>query len=370
SGTTLPPSRLPLPSHVRAPPAMPVSCKSDSMLQVYAQKPDRKRFSENSGETVVASVETFPAATAAVSVSVPTRSASVRTPPAPALVPRPPPRLSFSTAQRPTAIYETDGTLLPSPTRENPPKLLPMVHSQVSNMELLLEPTVYRNTFFNARPLTEQHQIEATLLSRRPSTSHRLSTTSKSLYKSASDDTLNNGSSSKRESSSSSTKVRFSDHSDVIPDRVSDDNSKSSVVLAPATVFLPPSSSALLSQQQQQQQKSLSMSLPSLNTASDLSPAASLNRRRNRRRQASEPAPLAAVSAVGPVQEIDVLRRTIRSLQARNDLLSEIVELDPTNAIPEATKLHIRTLELENIWLRKELQRLQYNNNFKLTVIP
>ncbi|KAJ1650824.1 hypothetical protein GGF38_005733, partial [Coemansia sp. RSA 25] len=320
SGTTLPPSRLPLPSHVRAPPAMPAACKSDSMLQVYAQKPDRKRFSENSGETVVASAETFPAATA-----VPTRSASVRTPPAPALVPRPPPRLSFSTAQRPTAIYETDGMLLPSPTRENPPKLLPMVHSQVSNMELLLEPTVYRNTFFNARPLTEQHQIEATLLSRRPSTSHRLSTTSKSLYKSASDDTLNNGSSSKRESSSSSTKVRFSDHSDVIPDRASDDNSKSSVGL-PSTTVLLPSSFALLSQQQQQQrqQKPLSMSLPSLNTVSDLSPAASLNRRRNRRRQASEPAPLAPVSAVGPVQEIDVLRRTIRSLQARNDLLSEI----------------------------------------------
>ncbi|KAJ2415109.1 hypothetical protein GGF41_005683 [Coemansia sp. RSA 2531] len=101
------------------------------------------------------------------------------------------------------------------------------------------------------------------------------------------------------------------------------------------------------------------MSLPSLNTACDLSPASSLNRSRLRR--PSEPMP-AATSTV-PVQEIDVLRRTIRSLQARNDLLSALVELDPLHTIPEDTRLHIRTLELENIWLRKELERLQFHGN-------
>ncbi|KAJ2747732.1 hypothetical protein GGI20_000202 [Coemansia sp. BCRC 34301] len=349
SGTALPPSsRMQPPSHARMPPAMPVSFNSDSMLQVYKQRSDRNRFSENSGETVVSSPETHAA----------TRSSSVRTPAAPVLVPRPQPRLSLSTAQRPTAIYETDAMLLPSPTRENPPRLVPMVHSQVSSADMLLDPTVYRNTFFNARPLTEQHQLEATLISRRPSTSHRLSTASKSLYKSASDDTLNNGSSSKRESTSSSSKVRFSDHSDIIPDRPSDD--KPPVVSAPAAVLPPPALA--------QQQKPLFMSLPSLNTTSDLSPAASLNRRHrhqhhhhhHRLRRPSEPTPSAAVPE--PVLEIDVLRRTIRSLQARNDLLGDIVGLDPMTSIPEATKLHIRTLELENIWLRKELQRVQHNN--------
>ncbi|KAJ2823922.1 hypothetical protein GGI24_003547, partial [Coemansia furcata] len=254
----MPPSRLLHPAHMRVqmPPAMP-SFNSDSVLQVYKHF-DRKRFSENSGETTTSTdtlaadspVEHRPAAR-----TLPTRSSSVRTPVAPALAPRPLPRLSFSTAQRPTAIYENDSTMLPSPTRENPPRLVPMVHSQVSNADMLLDPTVYRNTFFNARPITEQNQIEATLLTRRPSTSNRLSTTSKSLNKSASDDTLNNGSSSKRESSSSSTKVRFSDHSDVIPDRAVDDKPVANVLPPPA---LP------------QKQKPLFMSLPLLNTASDL----------------------------------------------------------------------------------------------------
>ncbi|KAJ2887133.1 hypothetical protein H4R27_000163 [Coemansia aciculifera] len=346
----MPPSRLLQPLHMRVPlpPAMPTSFNSDSMLQVYKHL-DRKRFSENSGETTTSidtladspSVEHRPTTRALA-----TRSSSVRTPVAPPLVPRPLPRLSFSTAQRPTAIYETESTMLPSPTRENPPKLVPMVHSQVSNADMLLDPTVYRNTFFNARPITEQNQIEATLLTRRPSTSHRLSTTSKSLYKSASDDTLNNGSSSKRESSSSSTKVRFSDHSDVIPDRTTEEK--------PLVAVLPPPPAL-----SQKHQKPLFMSLPLLNTASDLSPASSLSRRRLRR--PSEPMPSAIATSTTPVQEIDVLRRTIRSLQARNDLLSELVELDPLHTIPEDTRLHIRTLELENTWLRKELQRLQCN---------
>ncbi|KAJ2701534.1 hypothetical protein H4218_001366 [Coemansia sp. IMI 209128] len=342
----IPPSRLPQPSHARAP-AMPTSFNSDSMLQVYKHI-DRKRFSENSGETT-ASLDTLAADSPSTehyrpTVRTPaTRSSSVRTPVAQAIVPRPLPRLSFSMGQRPTAIYENDSTMLPSPTRENPPKLVPMVHSQVSNADMLLEPTVYRNTFFNARPIIEHQQIEASLITRRPSTSHRLSTTSRSLYKSASDDTLNNGSSSKRESSSSSTKVRFSDHSDVIPDRTTDDK--------PLTALPPP----VLPQAQQ---KPVFVSPPVLKTASELSPALNFSRRRLRRpSEVSAPLPTAA-SMSAPVLEIDILRRTIRSLQARNDLLSELVELDPLHAISEDTRLHVRTLELENIWLRKELERL------------
>ncbi|KAJ2486243.1 hypothetical protein IWW37_005685 [Coemansia sp. RSA 2050] len=334
----IPLSRLPQPSHRHAhmPPAMPMSFNSDSVLQVYKHI-DRKRFSENSGETT-ASLDTLAADSPSTELHRPTvralatRSSSVRTPVAPPVVPRPLPRLSFSMGQRPTAIYENDSTMLPSPTRENPPKLVPMVHSQVSNADMLLDPTVYRNTFFNARPITEQQQIEATLVSRRPSTSNRLSTTSRSLYKSASDDTLNNGSSSKRESSSSSTKVRFSDHSDVIPDRTMDDK--------PLAALLP---SAL----PQTQQKLVLVS-----------PALNLSRRRLCR-PSEAPTPLAtATSMSAPVLEIDILRRTVRSLQAHNDLLSELVELDPLHAISEDTRLHIRTLELENIWLRKELERL------------
>ncbi|KAJ2495245.1 hypothetical protein GGI11_008488, partial [Coemansia sp. RSA 2049] len=58
-------------------------------------------------------------------------------------------------------------------------------------------------------------------------------------------------------------------------------------------------------------------------------------------------------------QEVEVLRRTIRILQSRNDMLSELVALNPLDAVPDHVKTHIRTIELENVWLHRELGKLR-----------
>ncbi|KAJ2469984.1 hypothetical protein GGI02_003239, partial [Coemansia sp. RSA 2322] len=238
--SALPPQALPpLMLTPSPPPPMPVSFNSDSLLQVYRH--DSKRFSENSGSTV-SSGDTLDTTSDQADNSGHPRPAS-RTASLARAQPRPP-RLSFSTAQRPTAIYEcADVNIVPSPTKEHPPRLVPMVHGHVTDPDMLLDPTVYRNTFFNARPATDQQHIEATLLTRRPSTGNQQSGVGKSLYKSASDETLNTGgSNSKRGSNAGSAKVRFSEHSDLIPDPLSDDK---------------PASSDSHRQQQQHQQQSL-----------------------------------------------------------------------------------------------------------------
>ncbi|KAJ2761247.1 hypothetical protein IWQ57_006101, partial [Coemansia nantahalensis] len=66
------------------------------------------------------------------------------------------------------------------------------------------------------------------------------------------------------------------------------------------------------------------------------------------------PQPLAGDAAM---QEIDRLRQMVRTLQLRNDMLSELVARDPMEAVPEEVRLHIRTIELENAWLRRELAK-------------
>ncbi|KAI9468554.1 hypothetical protein LPJ55_004974 [Coemansia sp. RSA 990] len=53
--------------------------------------------------------------------------------------------------------------------------------------------------------------------------------------------------------------------------------------------------------------------------------------------------------------EVEKLRQTVRLLESRNEMLTELVGQDP--AIPEDVRLHMRTIELENAWLRRELAR-------------
>ncbi|KAJ2849807.1 hypothetical protein IWW36_002360 [Coemansia brasiliensis] len=53
--------------------------------------------------------------------------------------------------------------------------------------------------------------------------------------------------------------------------------------------------------------------------------------------------------------EVERLRQTVRLLESRNEMLTELVGQD--QAIPEGVRLHMRTIELENIWLRRELAR-------------
>ncbi|KAJ2817996.1 hypothetical protein IWW50_005972 [Coemansia erecta] len=55
--------------------------------------------------------------------------------------------------------------------------------------------------------------------------------------------------------------------------------------------------------------------------------------------------------------EAERLRRTVRQLEARNDMLGELLARDPLDGVPEGVRVHMRTLELENAWLRRELAR-------------
>ncbi|KAJ2735436.1 hypothetical protein H4R23_002198 [Coemansia sp. Cherry 401B] len=57
--------------------------------------------------------------------------------------------------------------------------------------------------------------------------------------------------------------------------------------------------------------------------------------------------------------EAEQLRRAVRRLEARNELLAELLAADAPNAAPESLRLRLRTVELENTWLRGELARLR-----------
>ncbi|KAJ2716237.1 hypothetical protein H4R19_000764 [Coemansia spiralis] len=142
---------------------------------------------------------------------------------------------------RPRPRVAADGTQLPAPARE---QAVPVAHRQAADWGLKLDPIVYRNTFINARPASDQHPPP---------------------------------------------------------------------VLAQC---VPP----------------------------------------RRLRRPSEPSPRSpAGDADG--QEIDQLRWAVRILQSRNEMLSELVTRDPMEAVPEGVRLHIRTIELENAWLRRELAK-------------
>ncbi|KAJ2742093.1 hypothetical protein H4S06_005778, partial [Coemansia sp. BCRC 34490] len=217
---------------------------------------DAKRFSENSGSTVSSGetlemhaeydgivgakpglgVDRIPSISRPPSATPPKRPASAQVSQtqyhqqqqqSPLLQKREP-RLSLSSRphllERPKAIYNDGSNLVPSPTREHPPNLVPIVHGRVDgggDREYMLDPTVYRNTFFNARPLDEQKQLETSVLNK----AGRLSlgeTAARFLVRSASDDTLNSPGGGHGGDSTAAgplgNKVRFSGHLNYIPD--------------------------------------------------------------------------------------------------------------------------------------------------------
>ncbi|KAJ1945412.1 hypothetical protein GGF37_001712 [Kickxella alabastrina] len=55
--------------------------------------------------------------------------------------------------------------------------------------------------------------------------------------------------------------------------------------------------------------------------------------------------------------DIDALRSRTRRLEAENDILVQLTTVDPMDSMPEGVKMRLRTLELENVWLRGELRR-------------
>ncbi|KAI9503138.1 hypothetical protein BX070DRAFT_143057 [Coemansia spiralis] len=412
---------------MRTPPV--TSFVVDGVLLGY--KGDAKRFSENSGSTLSSgeTLEThsnFDSNALAKGVNIerlPTlnRSPSSASPKIPiaSLMAQPQPqqqqkrpgRVSFSsgTQQRPRAIYDDGINLVPSPTKENPPKLSPMLHGQVVDKDLVLDPDVYQNTFFNARPADEQQQLETSVLNRSGKLS--ASDTVKFLVRSASDDTLN-GLGVSVDGPISSTKVKFSTQLAVIPDHYDPDLDSDMDEDGNGEAYV---SSEYFSKWDHN--CNLSSSMPSMSSMGSISGSANhvsnsiseiIDPTSLRRRRPSEPTPSSSKAATSAAvvkgrakakstaapsasltttdasssaavvpssvamtaakastlnssiaeQEIEVLRHTIRILQSRNDMLSELVELNPVDAVPEHVKIHIRTIELENSWLRKHICKL------------
>ncbi|KAJ2512148.1 hypothetical protein H4217_007034 [Coemansia sp. RSA 1939] len=414
---------------------------------------DAKRFSENSGSTVSSGetlemhaeydgivgakpglgVDRIPSITRPPSATPPKRPASAQVSQTQyhhhqqqqqqqqqqwPLLQKREPRLSLSNRphllERPKAIYNDGSNLVPSPTREHPPNLVPIVHGRVdggSDREYMLDPTVYRNTFFNARPLDEQKQLETSVLNK----AGRLSlgeTAARFLVRSASDDTLNSPGGGHGGDSTAveplGNKVRFSGHLNYIPD----------YYLGPECGLGKTSSSNSnvagggVGAETLARERSFSSSMPSMaSTSGDGRNGLNggtdgLAEMSDLRRRPSEPTPSAGsgggasasarskASLIPPLpsssssssraaptvpaekpmhgrsassvsnasiaeQEVEVLRRTIRILQSRNDMLSELVALNPLDAVPDHVKTHIRTIELENVWLHRELGKLR-----------
>ncbi|KAJ2482508.1 hypothetical protein IWW56_001024 [Coemansia sp. RSA 2131] len=57
--------------------------------------------------------------------------------------------------------------------------------------------------------------------------------------------------------------------------------------------------------------------------------------------------------------DVERLKRSVRLLEARNDMLNELLARDPMDGVPEGVRMHVRTLELENAWMRQQLAQLR-----------
>ncbi|PIA17960.1 hypothetical protein COEREDRAFT_85824 [Coemansia reversa NRRL 1564] len=206
-------------------------------------------------------------------------------------------------APRPRAIYEDGVNRVPSPTRDHPPLLAGVGHGGA----LPLDSAVYRNTFFNARPAADRQRIESLLVRRSD----------------ASDDTL----------SLSPSRVRFAKNSYPISEDsvVGQAEPVDSLAAEPKEAIHHPNST--------RPSHHLSASLPTLHAQHP-----------THLRRPSEP--------IEASDELTRLRRAVDFLQSRNTMLSELVMRDPLEAVPEGVRIHIRTLELENAWLRKSLARM------------
>ncbi|KAJ2782780.1 hypothetical protein GGI15_002800 [Coemansia interrupta] len=284
-----------------------LACLQPPARYYPAVRTDAKRFSENSGSTV-------------------SSSDTVGDPSEPLRL-----RLSINLPTAP-AVEEK---FVPSPTREHPPELLPLAHGKAAAKDVPLDPLVYRNTFFNARPLTDQQNLELAI---------RRNTAYRPLSKRASDDTLGtlarsadplpgSGGGGGQPSGAS---VRFAEASEVIHEA-----------------------------------GKLTSSMPSLARSSSATKPPSAKPRRPSEptrpstwRDALEAAPQGSLAEADAeynrrmVAEVVALKRTVRTLRLQNDVLAEVARKDCED-VPESVATRMRTLELENRWLRNELSRLR-----------
>ncbi|KAJ1962674.1 hypothetical protein GGI12_002505 [Dipsacomyces acuminosporus] len=316
-----------------------------------------------------------------------------------------PPRLSLSNVTRPSAIYEEYINVIPSPTKEDPPKLIPMVHGKANSIDkdLVMDPVVYKNTFFNARPAEEQARLKAQVLSSSTKPS------GKTLHKSASEDTLD-GSLNKPEGApiGASRHVRFTDVRDIVTTSMDliyesdhDERTELASVRRPSTqqastiaanssvasmqprpstahsklgtisnakadISLPTAAGASVTAPAGAAAATTSTANISSKTSSNtLLPATAASTKATPNKQAVQPtADNGAAKQIDNLkQEIEALKRTVRNLQSHNDMLTELAMRDPLEDIPEDARLHIRTIELENAWLRKELSQLKHSTN-------
>ncbi|KAJ2388208.1 hypothetical protein GGI05_003854, partial [Coemansia sp. RSA 2603] len=226
---------------------------------------------------------------------------------------------------------------IPSPTREHPPELPALSHSRAGK-NVPSDPVVYRNTFFNARPQPEHQTLEAAIRGN-PSVRRR-----------ASDETLDTleGLTPPQGGRASGASVRFAGVSCVIPAQVSEHLSASMPSLARSASTR---SGAKPRRPSEPTRPSTwrTVSAPLTPASSPLLPA-------------PQNSPAAADAEYGRrmAAEVVALKRTVRTLQLQNDVLVEAAGVGPRAAeglSPAAMRM--RTLELENLWLRRELARLR-----------
>ncbi|KAJ1951188.1 hypothetical protein EC988_004114, partial [Linderina pennispora] len=309
--------------------------------------PASKRFSENSGSTLFSS-ETLASSTA--DQNRPNESQSFwpkgdrrsivsTTQQLPPLdtVSRPP----SSSHHHTRSGLESYSNRLPSPTRENPPNLIPMVHGRVSatmqngqpiDNDMMLDPVVFRNTFFNARAASDTDNLKRKLKSR--VSALRKVPSDESLYNLAEDP---------------ASKVRFDTNVAFLPDYESaDDPTDSGVVEDIASPTVPdydpsPEIAAAVVPKQKHQPASIAINQPGSQPDDNMA-------------KTGLQITMCSDTRVGELEkELQALKATVSVLQNQNDLLVELVKRDPIDDTPETVRLHMRTVELENQWLRREL---------------
>ncbi|KAJ1722896.1 hypothetical protein LPJ53_002726 [Coemansia erecta] len=303
---------------------------------------DKKRFSENSGSTVSSSDTTVGDGS-----EPPLRL-----------------RLSIGPASSMATAMAEDEKFVPSPTREHPPELLPLVHGQAGK-NVPLDPLVYRNTFFNARPAVDQQNLELAI---------RKNSAYRPLSKRASDDTLDTAAA--RSSSDplsqggqpSGASVRFAEASEIIlPLADTDAQAEAKARLTSSLPSLARSSSATkpaASALSLKPRRPSEPTRPSTWRAETAAAAGGASVASAAWLGVPEVAPQSSPAAADAeysrrmVAEVVALKRTVRTLRLQNEVLEEMARVDQLG-VPESVATRMRTLELENRWLRNELSRLR-----------
>ncbi|KAJ1943009.1 hypothetical protein FBU59_003033 [Linderina macrospora] len=314
--------------------------------------PASKRFSENSGSTVFSS-ETLASSTAdhgrpsdpqsfwpkgdRRSITSVTQQ---QLPPPLETVSR---QRSRGHHQHTRSGLESYSNRLPSPTRENPPNLIPMVHGRVSatmqngqpiDNDMMLDPVVFRNTFFNARTASDTDNLKRKLKSR-----------VSALRRVPSEETLDGT------FESTASKIRFDTALFFVPDyEAADEPADAAAMEDAASPTVPdydplPEIAVAVDPKQKHSPMSIAVDQPASQPDDALATSGL--------QITMQPADDAQVAKLQ--QELQALKATVSVLQNQNEVLVELVKRDPIDDTPEAVRMHLRTVELENQWLRREL---------------